>query len=293
VHGSNLSFLTNQKDGKYYIYIPEYRNTSHTPEEQSVVTITLTDKTNSANSKAYEIPFCQYNNESPIANSTYDIVRNHIYRFNVTGVKSGNLLLNFNVADWNDGASLSLGNLAYPTYGNPVLPTMGHQYPETLITTNPEMKYVSNGASESFEMFFNFISTNSSNTTGFVWRPTIVNQQSTSYSIEVYKVKESNQEELVYQTLPTENAPTVNKLTFESRESNVEEQPWEGWFKIKVTPAGNVGQNTIYTFGIACGVHPSGFPSEDFFLFINGENNEIAWPNSGIDRKFINITQIP
>lgn len=133
-------------------------------------------------------------------------------------------------------------------------------------------------------MYFNFIDANVTGLSGYVWKPTIVDASSANYRIEVYKqsIPGGAYDDLVYAA--TASTTTTNKL-------ETAYNKYTGWFQIKVIPTNTVATDTEFTFGIACGVHPSGFPSEDFFLFINGENNQIAWPNSGIDRKFIVIKQ--
>lgn len=288
---ASLPFLENKdSDGKYYIYVPEYNNAWHDSMGQSVVVVTLADKTGARAGKTYEIPFCQYSGGAPVANTVHSIVRNHIYRFNVAGVAVGSLLLNFKVADWDEASSIELCSLAYPTYLNPVLPSRDHGYPSTSIEESPTMKYVPNGTSESFEMYFHFISANDvTGSSDYVWKPTIVNMESTAYSIAVYKEVSSDFTELVYKKESTQQTASTDKLKVEVNSST--EKSYEGWFKIVVTPANPVEENTKFIFGIACGVHPSGFLGDDFFLFINGENDQIAWPDSGNDRKFIEITQ--
>ena len=213
-------------------------------------------------------------------------MRNHIYQFNVTDVAAGSLLLNLKVADWVDGSSLTLGSLAYPTYGNPVLPTKDHTYPNPPIDTEPTMRYTSETEIVSFEMYFNFKDANVTGLSGYVWKPTIVDQSSTAYKIEVYRESSGNFDDIVYEA--TGSTTSLNEL-------EPEDNKYTGWFKIIVTPTAQLETGVTskeYTFGIACGIHPSGFPSDDFFLFINGENDNIAWPMSGNDRKFIKITQV-
>lgn len=288
VHGRSLSF----KDGKSYIYLPEYANTKHDAEDQSVVEVTLTKD---GKSKTYEIPFCKFTNAGIIeANSVYDIVRNHIYRFNVIGVKGNNLLLNLEVADWNDKTLLDLGTLAYPTYVNPLLPEKGYDYPKKNIKDEdyiPFMKFVqetkndkgevtNNTAIEAagFTAYFHYIDTNVSEVTGYPWRPNIVGGSSADYKIKVYLVPDSGSEELVYDS------------SLSSSDQDLKTK-YKGWFKIVVIPLNQDKVNTKINLAISSSIHPSGFPSDDFFLFINGENDNIAWPNSGDDRKFIQITQ--
>lgn len=287
VHGNDLPFLNSEDNGKYYIYIPEYNNVAHEAADQSVVVITLANKARNT-SGTYEVPFCTYKDGSQVANTVHNIVRNHIYRFNVTGVaeKEGRLLLNFKVADWEEAPEIDLGSLDYPTYLNPLLPSREHGYPTEAITKEAEMKYVAKGDNNNaereeagFNAYFRFISANVENTGDtYPWRPTIIDNIATHWSIKVYKVDDGSGETLVY----------------DSGEDGEQELKTDyiGWFRIVVIPENGNPENKTFTLGIACTIHPSGFPSEGFYLFINGENDDIAWPDSGNDRKFIEITQV-
>ena len=275
VHGS-LSFLEYKTAEKYVIYLPEYSNVSHDDEGKSVVEVVLKNKA-TGNEKRYEIPFCSYQEGRPVEGTDYNIVRNHIYNFRVNGVAPGGLMLNLKVANWEDGSVLELGNLAYPTYINPVLPSIDHQYPNVDIEKQPKMKYtVDENAKEenAFVAWFNFINANTTISTDYVWKPTIVNNTASNYRIKVY---DGDNNELLYDSDNSEE---------EDLKTN-----YKGWFKIVVIPTKQVPDNKKFIFGISCSVHPSGFSSEDFYLFINGEIDKIAWPNSGTDRKFIEITQ--
>ena len=268
VHAT-LPFIQNT-DGTYTLYLPEYSNVSHA-SDKAVVQVTLSNRT-----EPYDIHFCDYDNDGiPNLESGYNIVRNHIYRFNIKGIAAGGLKLNFQVADWTKGTVPDLETLAYPTYVNPLLPSTSHNVNDE-ITVQPTMKKV--GSEEtSFVAWFHFISANTVSTISeYVWKPTILDQTPDKYLIQVYNEDENT---LVYSS--DNNSASQGLLT-----------NYKGWFKIVVTPKNTVTENTIFTLGISCSIHPSGFPSEDFFLFINGENDDIAWPNSGNDRKFIKITQV-
>ena len=84
----------------YTVYVPEYRNIA--PDNQTSVTpstITVT-----IDGKDYDIKFKKYEDGSA-TNEAYNIVRNHIYRFNITGVNSAvdvGLTLQYKVIDWQD-----------------------------------------------------------------------------------------------------------------------------------------------------------------------------------------------
>ena len=94
----------------YTVYVPEYRNiapnaqTSVTP---STITVTI-------DGKDYNIKFKKYE-DGAATNEAYNIVRNHIYRFNITGVNSAvetGLNLEYMVMNWTDidNGTLNFGN---------------------------------------------------------------------------------------------------------------------------------------------------------------------------------------
>lgn len=82
--------IKKEQDGKYYIYLPEYKNT-----ETSAAKIQVT-----VNSETYELEFKDYENGAPKEGTQYDIVRNHIYRYTITGVNDGKLKLEYRVLLW-------------------------------------------------------------------------------------------------------------------------------------------------------------------------------------------------
>lgn len=79
----------------FTIYVPEYRNVSNSQTNANPATITVT-----VDGKDYDIEFKEYANGSA-TNTAYNIVRNHIYRFNITAVKTG-FDLKLTVAPWKD-----------------------------------------------------------------------------------------------------------------------------------------------------------------------------------------------
>lgn len=287
VDGSILPFDTN----KDYIYLPEFANTADAhsdPEHKSVVQVTL-EKDGLL--KTYDISFCSYNADGTIIPETeYDIVRNHIYRFHVIEVQGSNLLVKFKVADWiheslqsgqtENDHNLNLGGLGYPTYVNPLLPSKNYNYPQEKINTTPEMTYVDSEdqrEKNAFTAYFNYIGTGGSySAAGYPWMPNIVDGSKDDYQIKVYDVNNNN-EQLVYDSKIKTDQDLKSKYT--------------GWFKILVIPLNPAKNAAEINLAISSSVHPSGFPSENFFLFINGQTDNIAWPNSGEDNKFIKILQ--
>ena len=87
---SSLTFT--EENGKYYIYLPEYENT-----ETNAAKIKVT-----VNGEPYELEFKDYENGAPKEGTQYDIVRNHIYRYTITGVNDGELTFEYRVLLWDE-----------------------------------------------------------------------------------------------------------------------------------------------------------------------------------------------
>ncbi len=87
VSTSSLTFTG--ENGKYYIYLPEYENSTDAAKIQVTV-----------NGETYELEFKDYENGAPKDGTQYDIVRNHIYRYTITGVNDGKLKLEYRVLLW-------------------------------------------------------------------------------------------------------------------------------------------------------------------------------------------------
>ena len=85
---SSLTFT--EENGKYYIYLPEYENT-----ETNAAKIKVT-----VNGEPYELEFKDYENGAPKEGTQYDIVRNHIYRYTITGVNDGKLVIKYKAMLW-------------------------------------------------------------------------------------------------------------------------------------------------------------------------------------------------
>lgn len=77
------------EDGQHYIYLPEYDNSTKPAKIQVTV-----------NGETYELEFKDYENGAPKEGTQYDIVRNHIYRYTITGVNDGKLKLEYRVLLW-------------------------------------------------------------------------------------------------------------------------------------------------------------------------------------------------
>lgn len=88
VSTSSLTFT--EENGKYYIYLPEYENT-----ETNAAKIKVT-----VNGETYDLEFKDYENGAPKEGTQYDIVRNHIYRYTITGVNDGKLVIKYKAMLW-------------------------------------------------------------------------------------------------------------------------------------------------------------------------------------------------
>ena len=75
------------ENGRAVCYLPEYEADDTNP---AVLTITL-------NGKAYTLDLKDYNTDN---GGYYDLVRNHIYRYTITGVNEGTLTVQYRVQPW-------------------------------------------------------------------------------------------------------------------------------------------------------------------------------------------------
>lgn len=87
VSTSSLTFT--EENGKYYIYLPEYDNST----DAAKIQVTVNDET-------YDLEFKDYENGAPKDGTQYDIVRNHIYRYTITGVNDGKLIIKYKAMPW-------------------------------------------------------------------------------------------------------------------------------------------------------------------------------------------------
>ena len=87
VSTSPLTFT--EENGKYYIYLPEYYNST----DAAKIQVTVNDET-------YDLEFKDYENGAPKDGTQYDIVRNHIYRYTITGVNDGKLIIKYKAMPW-------------------------------------------------------------------------------------------------------------------------------------------------------------------------------------------------
>lgn len=85
----NMELTFEGENNSYYIYLPEYDNSTKPAKIQVTV-----------NDKPYDLEFKDYENGAPKDGTQYDIVRNHIYRYTITGVNDGKLVIKYKAMRW-------------------------------------------------------------------------------------------------------------------------------------------------------------------------------------------------
>ena len=250
-------------DRQHVLYVPEYSNIDPlTPVAK--MTVVLVDKNGQRQTFKDALSFGAYSAGKLVEGTTYDVVRNNYYQFNITGI-SGGLAIDYKVADWSEGGSWDYGEFAYPTYHNPLLPDdiymSGNISANPVITTNPVMSYnAADDEAGAFSAWFHMTAP-----AGQVWTPSLVNQSEADYEIRVYKNG----------TLITQASQMVAS---------------SDWYNIKIVPLNPERVGTVVKFGIS---HKASWMHEGtrLYLLINGKADAIAWPNSGNDPKIIEIRQ--
>ena len=279
----NLPFYKDEQTGSVYLYVTEYNNLDYSGERNK---ISLDFKIKDQN-KTFEdaISFCNYSSGKPVDNSHYNIVRNHIYEFEVLSIAGDNLELQYTVADWDaedwgDGLDYEEHELAYPTYHNPLVP---RDYltstPENLVNytikQSPKMYYNANNLEEgAFECFFQIVAPEE-----VKWKPGITGTKE-NYRIRIYKgVTSGNMKgEIAYDS-------AVNNL-----QANLGYCKQNEWFRIVVFPLSGdgAGKNNI-DFTIS---YYQEWTDQYIHLYINGEYDRIRWPESGTNPKIITIAHV-
>ena len=261
-----LGFVENVEDQRYWLYVPEF-NVLHTADNRPNISIVLGDGTMTPLEFPNSIHFGSYDSNGDfIENSETNIVRNHIYRFNIVGITSG-LEINYEVLDWEYDENENLwerGEFAYPTYHNPVVPDYTNA--SGVITSVPQMKY-NNGSNPEEDAFIVWFKMDKP--AGQHWTP-VHNQAPSDYEIKVYR---SDAPETQLEDPATWVADSGH------------------WYKIVLIPrnADNSGKKVEFGITYTQDWMPEG---TSLYLFINGKKDEIAWPQSGDDPKIIEVEQL-
>ena len=225
---------------------------------------------------------CIINNNNFLINQISNIVRNHIYEFEILSIAGSNLLLDYTVADWatedwdGNGKEYEEHDLSYPTYHNPVVPyeflgLASDQQSSYVIQQDPQMYYggENNLEAGAFHCYFQILAPSD-----VQWKPVFMGTKE-NYRIRVYgKTTESN-----------------NALLFDTdvtgMQNNLGTCGAGEWFHIVVFPLSHDGENsTSIEFGIS---YYQKWTDQYINLYVNGEYNNIKWPNSGDNPKIIKI----
>lgn len=283
LHTSAHSFIEVEEGRKFVLYIPEYDNALF-PDFEAKVSVSVTH-----NSSVMDFPdalqFRSYENGHP-KGDVNNIVRNTIYRFRITQINSGDLVLNYEVADWERSDNWEwVHYFDYPNYHNPVLPDTATRdgdpsndvYPEqpVMYYTAPNERGNITTEDGAFSCWFQMVSP-----TGQTWLPTL-RAASDRCEIRVYKEVDAVTHELVYTTETSVTDPTLkdgSKLV-----------AYSGWYNIKVIPT-DAAYTGIARLGITYTQDWMGAGAR--YLLINGEVDHIIWPNSGSEPRIIDIQQV-
>ena len=263
--GESLGFVEGEAQKSRWLYIPEF-NVLHTATNRPVMTVVLNDGTSAPLEFKDAISFGEYVNGAIKPGTEYNIVRNHIYRYTISGISAG-IEISYEVLPWTDGGTWERGEFAYPTYHNPLLPELPTESNSSpVITSDPVMSYNnSNPENGAFSAWFKIEAP-----VGQTWLP-VVDKANTQYNILVYK-----NGTLVYDQ---NNSHTTENLVASN-----------DWYNIKVIPLNPDNAGDVVEFGITY-IQDWMPDNASIYLFINGKVDEIAWPNSGNDPKIIQIRQ--
>ena len=274
----NMPFIEDKETGDYYIYITEYDNINYTGERNKI----SIEFTVNGEAKYFEdaISFCEYVDGAPVEDSHYNIVRNHIYEFEVLSIAGSSLVLEYTVADWTtedwgNGEEYEEHDLSYPTYHNPVVPydfltsTAQANY---VIKQQPTMHYnAGNLENGGFHCYFQILAPED-----VEWKPVFMGSKE-NYQLRVYKMDKnlSQSSEAIFDSGET------------GKQGNIGECGEGEWYHIVIFPLSDEGAgSTVIEFGIS---YYQKWTDQYINLYVNGEYGNIRWPNSGSNPKLINI----
>lgn len=282
VHQSSHAFTEVEAGRMYVLYIPEYDNTLFADYEAKV----SVEVNNGGTPMSFvdALHFKQYVDGRPTGN-VGNIVRNTIYRFRITAINSGALVLNYEVADWERSENWEwVQHFDYPNYHNPVLPDTATRdgdasndvYPDqtTMYYMSPNERGTIATEEGAFSCWFQMVSPIDQQ-----WLPTLRN--SSNCEIRVYKELDAITRQLVYTTESSQTDPSLK--------DGSQLVAYSGWYNIKVIPT-DPSYTGIVGFGITYTQDWMGAGSR--YLLINGESDSVIWPNSGSDPRIINIQQV-
>jgi hypothetical protein len=219
-----------------------------------------------------------------VVGSDYNITRNHIYNFSIRSIAGSNLALEYHVADWEaedwgTGKGYEEHDISYPTYLNPLVPEeyltlKPNQYDNYTIKQTPTMYYggENNLEAGAFVGYFRILAP-----LDVQWKPGFMGSKE-NYRIRVYKKGGQN------------NAALLFDSAVSSLQGNMSACGSDEWFKIVIFPlSGDGADETTIQLGIS---YYQEWTDQYINLFINGEYNEVCWPNSGSNPKIIEIQHV-
>lgn len=282
----NLPLIKDEETGDYYVYVTEYDNINYSGERNK---ISLEFKIGSE-TKYFEdaISFCNYSDGAPVEGSHYNIVRNHIYEFEILSIAGSSLVLEYTVADWTtedwdgNGKEYEEHDLSYPTYHNPVVPLEflnknATEQASYVITQEPKMYFGGRDNLEggAFHCYFQIVAPSD-----VEWQP-VFTATKENYQVRVYLYKSSTEQVLVFDSAPEADGELKDDLkTCASNE----------WYHIVVFPLSEDGAGTTdVEFGIT---YYQEWTDQYINLYVNGEYNNIRWPGSGNNPKLIKIKHV-
>lgn len=283
----NMPFVKDEETGDYYVYVTEYDNINY-PGERNMISLDF-NMGDEVKSFKDAISFCNYSGGLPSENSYYNIVRNHIYEFEILGIAGDNLMLEYTVADWQseewqDDVFHEEHDLTYPNYHNPVVPYefLGLSTEDKIsykITQSPVMYYSgdeNNLESGAYECFFSI-----SSPADVEWKPGFMGSKA-NYQIRVYSY--------IKDVYGVETQTLLFDSGKDDMQGNIRVAEADEWFRIVIFPLSNDGADTnTIDFGIS---YYQEWTDQYINLFLNGEYGNIRWPESGGNPKIITVKHI-
>jgi hypothetical protein len=274
-----MPFVVDEKGDYCYIYVTEYDNSNYMGEQNKISL--KVDVGGEIREFEDAISFCNYSDGKPVEGSHYNIVRNHIYEFEIRHIAGSNLMLEYHVADWDaeewgTDDEYKEHDITYPTYLNPIVPTdyltIGDgQLNNYLIKSKPEMYFggENNLEAGAFVGYFRITAPKD-----VQWKPGIMGSKE-NYRIRIYKKGGEKDGELLFDS-------GVNDM-----QGNLGACGTDEWFKIMVFPLSGEGAgSTTIQLGVS---YYQQWTNQYINLFINGEYNALRWPDSGTNPKIIEI----
>lgn len=280
----NLPLIKDESTDNYYVYMPEYDNQNY-PGERNKISLTMN---HNGEEVLFEdvISFCEYSNGVIVEDSDYNIVRNHIYRFTIRSIAGSNLVLEYTVAEWTsedwdgNGKEYEEHDLSYPTYHNPVVPfeflnLAADKQASYVIRTEPTMYYSAGNLEDGgFHCYFQILAPAT-----VEWKPVFMGSKQ-NYQIRVYHVNNKLEE----------NRDVIFDSAVAGKQGNIGACKAGEWYHIVVFPLRHDGaDSSVIEFGIS---YFQQWTDQYINLYVNGEYDNIRWPNSGNNPKIINIRHI-